>query len=222
MRRMLKMRYARRLEAKPTCGYMSHMSDGDLRQNLQLIVGGKTPFCYPSFCIRKELELRQKKMKGNVMDKLRKMIIVFLVIVIVGFTALSAKTVRYNGVIVSKVVRVYDGDTFFCNVDQWPDIIGKNIGIRINHIDCPELKSKSDDEKTLAVKSRLFAKSILENAKVVEMRNIQRGKYFRLIADVYCDGKSLASLLLDAKLARRYNGGKRPGWSYLENAERQR
>ena len=46
----------------------------------------------------------------------------------------------------------------------------------------------------------------------VELKNLQWGKYFRLLADVYVDGQDLATKLLKAKLVRPYAGGKREPW----------
>ena len=48
----------------------------------------------------------------------------------------------YGTIEISNVVRVYDGDTFFVNVDSWPDVIGRKIGIRVNGIDTPEIRGK--------------------------------------------------------------------------------
>ena len=43
---------------------------------------------------------------------------------------------------------------------------------------------------------------------------MQRGKYFRIVADVYYDGKSLADVLLKNNLAVRYDGEtKTKDWS---------
>jgi len=41
---------------------------------------------------------------------------------------------------------------------------------------------------------------------------MQRGKYFRILANVIIDGKSLGDSLVSNGLARRYDGGKRGGW----------
>lgn len=46
----------------------------------------------------------------------------------------------------------------------------------------------------------------------IELRNIQRSKYFRILADVYIDGVSLADNLIQSGHARPYDGGKRLGW----------
>jgi endonuclease YncB( thermonuclease family) len=47
---------------------------------------------------------------------------------------------------------------------------------------------------------------------VLELRNIQRGKYFRIVAEVYVDGKSLTESLIAAGLGYRYHGGKKKAW----------
>ena len=49
--------------------------------------------------------------------------------------------------------------------------------------------------------------STLRGGKTIELRNIQRGKYFRIVADVYVDGFSLADVLIQNKLVVRYDGG---------------
>ena len=38
---------------------------------------------------------------------------------------------------------------------------------------------------------------------------MERGKYFRIAADVYVDGENLGDLLIEAGVAIRYNGGKK-------------
>ena len=39
-------------------------------------------------------------------------------------------------------------------------------------------------------------------------KNMRRGKYFRIVADVYADGKNLAEALVGSGMTVRYNGGK--------------
>ena len=38
---------------------------------------------------------------------------------------------------------------------------------------------------------------------------MERGKYFRIAADVYVDGESLGDMLIAAGVAVRYDGGKK-------------
>ena len=53
---------------------------------------------------------------------------------------------------------------------------------------------------------------MLKTAKVIELRNIQRGKYFRIVADVYVDDKNLADILIKNNLALPYDGGTKRDW----------
>jgi len=52
----------------------------------------------------------------------------------------------------------------------------------------------------------------LTNAKEIKLTNLQRGKYFRVVANVVVDGVSLERELLDNKLAYRYDGGTKLSW----------
>ena len=58
---------------------------------------------------------------------------------------------QYGSVTVSKVISVYDGDTFRVNIDSLPPIVGKNIPIRVNGVDTPEIRGKCQYEKNLAL-----------------------------------------------------------------------
>ena len=110
----------------------------------------------------------------------------------------------YPDVKVSRLLRVIDGDTFRCDIDEHSAIAGKNISIRLRGINTPELRSRNPEERKSAIleKQRLF--DLLNSARVIELRNIDRDKYFRIDADVYIDGEPLLS-----KLNQQYlTGGK--------------
>jgi len=119
---------------------------------------------------------------------------------------------EYGTVTVSKVISVYDGDTFRVDIDSLPPIVGKNIPIRLNGVDTPEIRGKCEYEKDLALKARDFVRNKLANAKKIKLTKLQRGKYFRVVADVYLDGVSLEQELLENKLAYKYTGGKKSSW----------
>ena len=119
---------------------------------------------------------------------------------------------EYGTVIVSKVISVYDGDTFRVDIDSLPPIVGKNIPIRLNGIDTPEIRGKCQYEKDLALIARDFVRNKLANAKEIKLTKLQRGKYFRVVADVMIDGVSLEKELLENKLAYKYTGGKKSSW----------
>ncbi len=136
----------------------------------------------------------------------------FLVITLcLGAFVVQAAT-EYGSVTVSKVISVYDGDTFRVNIGSLPPIVGKNIPIRLEGVDTPEIQGKCQYEKDLAIKARDFVRSKLDNAKEIILNNLQRGKYFRIVADVTVDGVSLEKELLENELAYKYSGGKKSSW----------
>ena len=118
----------------------------------------------------------------------------------------------YGNVRVSRIVSVYDGDTFRADIAEYPAILGRNIGVRLNHVDTPEMKDKDPEIRKLAVDARDFVIQKFGSAKVIELKNIERGKYFRIVADVYLDGVSLADLLLKNKMGLPYDGGAKTAW----------
>ena len=113
----------------------------------------------------------------------------------------------------SDVVSVYDGDTFKIDLQGVHPIFGDDVSVRVNGIDTPEITGESDEVEALARKARDFVQAKLEAATQIELRNPQRGKYFRILADVYVDGASLAQILKDEGLAKAYDGkGAKPTW----------
>jgi len=119
---------------------------------------------------------------------------------------------EYGTVIVSRVISVYDGDTFRVDIDSLPPIVGKNIPIRLNGVDTPEIRGKCQYEKDLALEARDFVRNKLANAKEIKLNNLQRGKYFRMVANVMVDGVNLEQELLENELAYKYSGGKKSSW----------
>ena len=140
---------------------------------------------------------------------MRKLLLLF--ICFLGVFSAQAAT-EYGTAIVSKVISVYDGDTFRVDIDSLPPIVGKNIPIRLNGVDTPEIRGKCKYEKDLALKARDFVRNKLANAKEIKLTKLQRGKYFRVVADVLIDGVSLEQELLDNRLAYKYTGGKKSSW----------
>lgn len=136
--------------------------------------------------------------------------VAYLVLSIITFSSMAN---NYGELQVEEVLSVYDGDTFRVNLSGLHPIIGDNIAIRVADIDSPELRSHCKSEKVMANKAKQFVVHSLETGKVVTLRNARRGKYFRIIAEVYIDGISLAETLLEKGLAIEYNGKKkRTNW----------
>lgn len=119
----------------------------------------------------------------------------------------------YGSLEVSTVTSIYDRDTFRANINKLHPLIGKRIPIRVANIDTPEIKGKCQKEKNLARQAKQLTVSLLRDAKHIELKNVKRGKYFRIVADVYVDNKNLADILYRNGLGVRYNGKtKKKNW----------
>jgi ABC-type branched-subunit amino acid transport system ATPase component len=71
-----------------------------------------------------------------------------------------------------------------------------------------EIKGKNPDEKSVAKLARDFVSSLVLQ-KTVTLENIQNDKYGRILADVYFEGTHINTLLINERLAVKYDGGKK-------------
>ena len=120
---------------------------------------------------------------------------------------------QYEDISVSKVISVYDGDTFRADLTGYPDIIGKSIPIRLNGIDTPEVRGQCPKEKELALEAREALTRLLFRANDIKLKNVRRGKYFRIVADVYIKGVNASHYMVQHGYATRYSGNaKKDSW----------
>jgi len=107
-----------------------------------------------------------------------------------------------------RVIKVYDGDsiTIATYVHGLPTLY--RFSVRLNGIDCPEMRTRNETEKKAAV----IAKELLSDkilGRYVELRNVSLEKYGRILADVMIDNESMSEMLITNHLAVRYDGGKK-------------
>jgi len=124
----------------------------------------------------------------------------------------SAQTENYGSFDNVSYVRNYDGDTITVNIDGVHNIIGKEMPIRVLGIDTPEIAGECPEEISAAEAVRDFVTEQLTTASVINLKNVDRGKYFRILADVEYDGINLATILLNNEFALPYDGSTRPDW----------
>jgi endonuclease YncB( thermonuclease family) len=106
-----------------------------------------------------------------------------------------------------RVIKVYDGDTItIASKLPFNDSPLYRLAVRLNGIDTPEIKGKTEDEKLAAKQTRDALATLILN-KYVTLKNIQSEKYGRILADVYFGDLHLNEWLIKEKYAVKYDGG---------------
>jgi micrococcal nuclease len=141
------------------------------------------------------------------MNSIRKIIVLFLPLLLCN--ALHSYAESYGDYQGAIYLQNYDGDTIRFDLPRYPPIAGKDIRVRVNGIDTPEIKGKCEKEKYNAQQAQQMVEDILKDAEQITLKNMERGKYFRIAADVIVDGESLGDMLVEAGVAVRYDGGKK-------------
>ena len=129
---------------------------------------------------------------------MKELIISVFMTVLLPFNGNHANAQDFNNV---DVVKTIDGDTIKVDLRGEKDLFGKNISIRFRGINTEELRSKSNR----AYGAKEYVKYSIEKSSCVSLKNCTRGKYFRLVCDVYLDNVNLNQELLDNGLADKYD-----------------
>jgi len=117
----------------------------------------------------------------------------------------SIDSIYYPYTYSATVTDVYDGDTFTLNFDlgfglQYEDVI------RLARVDTPEIRGK---ERPEGLQVRDIVEGLILNKNIIAVTNQdERGKYGRLIAEIYFQENeywiNLSQFLLDHDFAERY------------------
>jgi len=106
-----------------------------------------------------------------------------------------------------QVIKVYDGDTItIASKLPYDESPLYRISVRLNGIDCPEIKSKNEDEKQAAKNVRDALHNLIYG-KEIRLENIQTEKYGRVLADVYLGDIHINNWLIENRYAVAYDGG---------------
>lgn len=137
-----------------------------------------------------------------------------LLLVFCMMTLLSACDSVYADTVIKpdSVVKVHDGDTLVVNIAGCPDVLCKNMPVRISGIDAPELRGKCPQEIAGAIAAKNYLTGQVMNAQDIELHDPTRDKYFRISAHVMVSGVNVGNEMVKQGLARTYSGGKRASW----------
>lgn len=111
---------------------------------------------------------------------------------------------------VPTVIKVVDGDTIkvnFSALNNYPPL--NEVSIRLRGIDTPEsYRPKCEKERELGLKAKQFVVDLISEGSRIRVSDYEWGKYGgRIVGDVSTKGKDIATELVNAGLAVRYDGG---------------
>jgi micrococcal nuclease len=137
---------------------------------------------------------------------------VFIPILLLAFLALPAHAAEIAGPVRASLVRVIDGDTVEADVHVWPGHTVR-VSVRLRGIDAPELRSRCEAEKAVALQARDVLAGLLVSG-AFHIRNVDGDKFFgRVVADIETpEGEVIADRLLNAGIVRPYDGKARAPW----------
>jgi len=112
-----------------------------------------------------------------------------------------------------KVIKVYDCDTITI-ATKFPYLTALNesntiyrFHVRLLGIDTPEMKTKNEDEKSIAHMAQKTLSELILN-KNVSLKNTSLDKYGRILANVYTEnGVELSKWAIENRFAVSYDGG---------------
>jgi micrococcal nuclease len=114
-----------------------------------------------------------------------------------------------------KINRVIDGDTVEIAVDFLPAPLPPKLSVRILGIDTPEKapRAKCEAEAEKAKLAKWLTQRAIAEANRIDINIREWDKYGgRVLGLVFIDGKSLGDMLIEAGLARPYNGEAKSSW----------
>lgn len=122
-------------------------------------------------------------------------------------------TLLGDGLVVKRVENVYDGVTIYRDLKDTHSLFGDDLGIKIRGIDAPEIRTKNLEEKKVGYQTKSFRERRIAAAFNIELINLSRGKFFRVVGDVMLDGMSAGKLMILAGFTKTYFVGKKMPWS---------
>ena len=127
-----------------------------------------------------------------------KNIFILLFVFVFFVSALHADKIYNDELTYFEYERTIDGDTFVISIKNIHALFGDNISVRIRGINSPEKKEKGYNE------SRKALKKILGDGSDMRILNLSRGKFFRLVADIYVGDVNVAEYMIKNNYAEVY------------------
>ncbi len=131
---------------------------------------------------------------------MKKLILLLIFVPVIAFGK------QYGTIKNVEFVSCHDGDTCKFNIPDLHPIIGDKISIRLNGIDTPEIKGECAKEKKDALRAKKWINHYLSKAENIELRNVSRGTYFQIVADIWVGDVNVNQKLIYVGYAAAYDG----------------
>lgn len=105
-------------------------------------------------------------------------------------------------------VSTLSAKSFLANIPGQHPLIGRKIEILIKGIDVPDQKGVCVKERNRADKAVQLIDFMLSRGKKISLKNVERGRRFRLVATVLVDGKDIREVLIKKGFALKATAGK--------------
>lgn len=137
-----------------------------------------------------------------------------IVLLLAPIAPAAASGATYGDVAGVRLVDCHDGDTCRFDIPGWPAIAGAAIRVRLAGVQAPELPGHCEAETRRGEAARDRLAGLLEQARSIDLRRLRRGKYFRIVAEIWADGAPVADRLLEEGLARPSEDGAPLDWCH--------
>lgn len=118
----------------------------------------------------------------------------------------------------ARVINVYDGDTITIARRVFIGFFSTKVvlfKVRLEGIDCPEIRGSLENEKHIALIAKQFLSSMILNKKV-KLDISGYDKYGRILAKVFFKNQNISELFLSLGLAIEYDGKTKKQVNWLE------
>lgn len=133
-----------------------------------------------------------------------KILCVYISILVLHLTLSTADASDFHEVIYHNCK---DGDTCIFTIPNVHPLLGKNIKVKLEGLDAPEINGKCAREVRMAKQAKELTQSLLEEAKRIDLINSRRGTTFNLSATILVDGQDVGQVLRQKHLAEHHGGG---------------
>ena len=106
---------------------------------------------------------------------------------------------------IKEIVKVIDGDTVDIIIDLGFNLTKKER-VRLAGIDCPETRTKDEEEKEMGIEAKQFLRRRLNDCVNLKVKTEKDGKFGRMLGWIYCGETNINEEMIYRGYAWEYDG----------------